>query len=216
MAARKLSSLKGSDKFLFAMAQDGKRDMERWLRSKRKSKLLMAEVHKHIFELGPPTPPHKHTPRSRYRQMVGHHFYEIFRCIDTMRDIEFYIGRFPYSEAKVEKHRHLQFHVEAFLHELYILQLRLVNFVTFIQRKHCKDPRHTQVKVACDVLADFVTKAMRKAAELRGSHVHRWRLADTQLDRLNGISLYTKMPSKKIQRVFKAYYESEYRRIRKQ
>jgi hypothetical protein len=56
---------------------------------------------------------------------------------------------------------------------------------------------------------------MRKGIEMRGNHVHKWRLSNNDIDRLVGISLYTKMPNKKIQRTFKTYYESEYRKIRK-
>ena len=42
-------------------------------------------------------------------------------ALDTMRDIEFYPGRFPSRKTQIAKHRHVQFHVEAFFHELYIL-----------------------------------------------------------------------------------------------
>jgi hypothetical protein len=56
----------------------------RWLRSKKKAKLLLHEIHKEIFELGPPTPPGKPTGRSRYLQWVSHHTSEIERARDTM------------------------------------------------------------------------------------------------------------------------------------
>jgi len=87
-----------------------------------------------IFELGRPTPP---TGRTRYRQWLAHHSSEIARSLDTMRDVEFYIGKFPYRKTKIAKHRHLQFHVEAFLHELYIMQERL-RF-----SRHTLEPRPT-------------------------------------------------------------------------
>jgi len=145
MRRLKLSSLKGLDKFQTALMNDGLPDMIRWLKSKKKGKLLMDEVHKHIFDLGPPNPPGKRTGRRNYHQLLTYHTSEIRTTLDTMSDIEFYMGRFPYSRAKVAKHRHLQFHIEAFLQEIYILQLRLLRFATFIERKHKKDPRHTQM-----------------------------------------------------------------------
>ena len=132
-----------------------------------------------------------------------------------MQDIEFYAGRFPYRKTKVAKHRHLQFHVEAYLNELYILRERLTQFLKFIERQHRRDPRLPHIKVACEVLNDFVIEAMKKGIAIRGSHVHQWRLSDTQLDRLNSISFYTKMPDRKIRKAGIAYYESEYRKIRK-
>lgn len=189
--------------------------MTRLLKSK-KAKLLMHEMHKEIFELGPPTPLNKPTGRTRYHQWLMHHGSEISRSLDTMRDIEFYIGKFPYRKTQVAKHRHLQFHVESFLHELYILQERLTQFLKFVERQHRRDPRLPRIKAACAVLNTLVIDSMKKGIAIRGSHVHRWRMSDTKIDRLNAISFYTMMPNKKIKRVFKAFYESEYRKTRKQ
>jgi hypothetical protein len=129
---------------------------------------------------------------------------------------EFYIGKFPYRKTQIAKHRHLQFHVESFLHELYILQERLVQFLKFIERQHRRDPRLPQIKAACAVLNTLVIDSMKKGIAIRGSHVHRWRMSDTKIDRLNAISFYTMMPNKKIKRVFKEFYESEYGKTRKQ
>jgi hypothetical protein len=214
MAARKLS-LKGLDKFENALVAERMPEMVRFLRSKKKGKLLIEEIHKEIFELGPPTPPGKPTPRSRYHHWLLHHSSEIRRALDTMQDIEFYIGKFPYRKTRIAKHRHLQFHVEAFLHELYILQQRLLHLLTFIERQHRKDRRLPEIKVACGALNQFVIEAMKKGIAIRGSHVHRWRLSDTKIERLNAINFYTLMPGTELARVFKAFYESEYRKTRK-
>ncbi len=215
MAAPKFSSFKGFEKFQMAVVADRMPAMERLLRSK-KAKLLMHEIHKEIFELGPPTPLNKPTGRTRHYQWLMHHASEISRSLNTMRDIEFYIGKFPYRKARIAKHRHLQFHVEAFLHELYILRERLVQFLNFIQRQHRKDPRLPQIEAACAVLNTLVIDSMKKGIAIRGSHVHRWRISDARIDRLSAISFYTMLPNKKIQRAFEAFYESEYRKTRKQ
>jgi hypothetical protein len=216
MRKLKLSSFKGLEKFQAALMNDGLSDMVGWLKSRKTSKLLMDEVHKHIFETGPPTPPRKRTGRSNYYQLLTYHLAEIQTTLDTMRDIEFYMGRFPYSEATVARHRHLIFHVQAFLNELYILQQRLLAFLKFIERQHRKDPRLDDIKLVCDVLRAFVTEAMKKGVDIRGSHVHRWRLSDNDHDRLIGIDLYAKMPNEKIREAFKRYYDSEYKKIRAQ
>lgn len=142
-----------------------------------------------------------------------HHCSEINRTLDTMRDIEFYIGRFPYRKTSIAKHRHLQFHVEAFLHEVYILQLRLLQFLIFIERQHRRDPRLPQIKASCAVLRDLVIQSMRKGTAVRGRHVHRWRIAHPKIERLQAITFYTLMPNRKVSKVF---YEKEYRKIRKQ
>jgi len=214
MAAHKLSSLKGLQKFQMAIVNDGRPAMMRLLRSK-KAKLLMHEIHKDMFELGPPTPLNKPTGRSRYHQWLLHHVSEIDRSLETMREVEFYIGRFPYRKTQIAKHRHLQFYVESFLQELYILQERLVQFLKFVERQHRMDPRLPQIKATCAALNALVIDSMKSVIAIRGSHVHRWRLSDTKIDRLHTINFYTLMPDDKIKRAFKKFYESEYRKTRK-
>jgi hypothetical protein len=215
MRRLKLSSLRGLGKFHAALANDGLRDMVGWLKSKKKSKLLMEEVRKHIFDLGPPRPPVRRTGRKNYHQLLIYHLAEIQTTLDTMRDIEFYMGRFPYSEAKVARHRHLMFHVQAFLNELYILQQRLLRLLAFIERQHRKDARLDHIKDVCAVMENFVTHSMKKGVAIRGRHVHEWRLSDNDHDRLIGMSLYMMTPSGSVQKAFKAYYDSEYKRIRR-
>ena len=111
MRKLKLSSLKGLDKFQAALANDVLPGMIDWMKSKKKSKLLMEEFRKDIFDLGLPTPPGKWTGRGNYHQLLTYHLAEIQTTLDTMRDIEFYMSRFPYSEVKIAPHRHLIFHV---------------------------------------------------------------------------------------------------------
>lgn len=75
--------------------------------------------------------------------------------------------------------------------------------------------RLDNIKVVCEALRGFVTESMKKGVAIRGSHVHGWRLSDNDHDRLIGISLYTKMPNEEIQEAFTAYYDSEYKKIRR-
>jgi hypothetical protein len=215
MRKLKLSSFKGLEKFQAALMNDGLPDMVRWLKSRKKARLLMDEVHKHIFETGPPTPPEKRTGRVNYHQLLTYHVSEIQTTLETMRDIEFYMGRFPYSEAKVAKYRHLIFHAQAFINELYILQERLLGFLKFVERQHRKDPRLDYIKDVCEVLRGFVTNSMKSGIAIRGRHVHEWRLSDNDHDRLIGISLYTKMPNEDIRKAFTAYYDAEYKKVRR-
>ena len=104
---------------------------------------------------------------------------------------------------------------QAFLNEFYILQQRLLRLLAFIERNHRGDARLDHIKDVALVLRNFVTESMKKGVAIRGRHVHEWRLSDNDHDRLIGISLYTKMPHGGIQRAFKAYYDSEYKKIRR-
>jgi hypothetical protein len=102
------------------------------------------------------------------------------------------------------------------LHELYILQQRLLQFLKFIERQHKGDPRQPGIKAACVVLNTFVVDSMKKGIAIRGSHVHRWRLSDSKVDRLNAIRFSTLMTGTELEKVFRAFYEAEYMKTRKQ
>lgn len=210
----KLSPLKGLEKFQAALANDVLPEMIDWMKSKEKSKLLTEEFGKHIFDLGLPTPPGKWTGRGNYHQLLTYHLAKVQNTLDTMRDIEFYMSRFPYSEAKIARHRHLIFHVQAFLNELYILRQRLLRLLSFIERNHRRDARLDYIKGVCEVLKNFVIGSMEKGVGIRGRHVHEWRLSDSDHDRLIGMSLSMSMPYVGIQNAFRSYYDSEYKRIR--
>ena len=58
--------------------------------------------------------------------------------------------------------------------------------------------------------------SIKKGVAIRGSHVHRWRLSDTKIERLDAINFYTLMPDTNVRKVFKSFYEAEYRKTRKQ
>jgi integrase len=64
------------------------------------------------------------------------------------------MGRFPSRQARIAKHRHLQFHVEAFLNELYILGQRLLSLLNFIERQHRRDPRLDHIKAVWNALCE--------------------------------------------------------------
>ena len=55
---------------------------------------------------------------------------------------------------------------------------------------------------------------MKKGVAIRGRHVHEWRRSDNDHDRLIGMSLSMSMPYVGIKKAFRAYYDSEYKRIR--
>ena len=85
MRKLKLSSLKDLEKFQ-ALMEDGLPEMVRWLKSKRKAKLLMDEVHKQIFDLGPPTPPGRRIGRkNKSPEVLTAHDRRLQLCRDGAR-----------------------------------------------------------------------------------------------------------------------------------
>lgn len=215
---RSKKKLKGFEKFELAYLRVGTKDFTRWLKSKENSKRVFEEIHKHVLDLGPATPPRgkgQRTGREEFFYKLSWAFREVASTVEALRHIEFYIGRFPYRNAPVSKHRYLQFHFEAFLHEIYILELRFKSCLTMLERQYRKDPRLPVIQDVCAQLKEIVTDALKKLVGYRGGHVHQYRISETHIDRLEGIHLYTLSSNRKIKRAFQAYYRSEYRKIRK-
>jgi hypothetical protein len=209
---------KGLDRFQRTIITIQARLLKARFRDKKKARLLGKEIEKQIFNLGPPKPPHTPTPRERYFHSAFIHFTEIMRCVDTLGDIEFYLGRFPYSDGRIKRHRHLQFLAEAYLHEMYICEERLLLYLTFIERQFKKDSRLPHVKTICDLVKKTIRAALNNIRVVRGSHVHRTRFSDNELERLNAIDLALVIPyteNRKIANLTKKFYLEEYRKARK-
>lgn len=209
------NSQTGLSKFQLALNSAELREIRVLFRSKKNKRLLAEEIYKDLFDLGPPTPPFKRTGRIVYRQKLNDQLLEILTALETMRDIEYYIGKFPYHTETISKHRHLQFHVEAFLHEAYILQIRLCGLFTFIERQHKKDARLPQIKAACSATKKAVIESMNRIVKLRSEHVHQTRLRIRRIEKLKTLTLYTIMPDRKVKNAFASFYESEYKQARK-
>jgi hypothetical protein len=163
--------------------------MRATMESTKERKLLEDKLHNHLFGIEDSTSPNKPTPVQQYCGMNLHHVSEISRSMATLRDIEFYIGRFPYQTTKVSKDGHLQFLAEAFLHEVYILQVRTIDYLKFIERRHRRDPRFVNIQLVCNKGKDFVRAALQNVINVRSSHVHQLRFSDKRIERLGSLNL---------------------------
>lgn len=105
-------------------------------------------------------------------------------ALDLIRDLSLT------SMAQVEPERHTvtaTYWMESYLNEVYIFQCRLLDLITFIQRRYKKDADFTEfVTEVGDSLSEFVKKELEALIKDRGTHVHerRHRLCDPELARL--------------------------------
>lgn len=108
-------------------------------------------------------------------------------ALDLIRDLSLA------SMEQVEPARHTvtaTFWTESYLNEVYIFQCRLVDLITFIQRRYKKDVDFTEFVIeAGDSLTEFVKKELEPLVTDRGAHVHqrRHRRADPELARLGAL-----------------------------
>jgi len=133
----------------------------------------------------------KQTPSEIVFSKLYGGFREISDSYYCLLDIELYIGRFPYRNTKVSKTRHLAYHMENYLNEIYILKERLNSYFTAIGRLYKKDERHRDVLNGTKPLFTLVKNVLKGIINIRGAHVHETRFSDEALDRLSSQEFFT-------------------------
>jgi hypothetical protein len=140
-------------------------------------------------------------------------FREIHNSYYSLLDIEVYIGRFPYGKTSVSKTRYLAYHMENYLNEVYILKERLNFYCTTVGRMYRNDQTLKNVKETMKTLSDCVQKVLKGTTDARGTHVHKNRFTDEDLDRLSSLELANHGPNDIP--ILKIMYESHYKKTRK-
>ena len=95
-------------------------------------------------------------------------FREISGSYYGLLEIEIYIGRFPYRNTKISKTRHLAYHMENYLNEIYILKERLNSYFTTIGRIYRKDRRIQDILKRTKPLFAFVNNTLKGIIDTRG------------------------------------------------
>jgi hypothetical protein len=139
----------------------------------------------HLFGLsGPRQMARELTPPDIFFSKIYNGFQEISDSYYCLLDIEIYISRFPYTKTRISKTRHLTYHMENYLNEVYILKERLKSYFTKIGRLYKDDPGQKTILKKTRPLFIVVNEALKGIIETRGSHVHQTRFYGEDLDRL--------------------------------
>ena len=183
----------------------------------KKRKLLGETIHNHIFDLPGPRqlPSENKSPSQVYLGKLFRGFLEISKCMETLEDIQLYIGRFPFRTTKVTRGRYLQFHYEAYLHEMYVLEQRLLQYSTLIERRYRKGALSEEIAKLCEKLRKLVKQVLQGIVTLRSSHVHQSRVWDESIDRLGAMELLMHAGETEFARALRSYYRLEYSKTRK-
>ena len=129
---------------------------------------------------------------------------EITKSVSTLKDIGFYISKFPYAEEAVSPSRYLQFHAEAYLSEVYILRERMNALAKVVKRqlKRLQSPVSHSEALGRALLT--VEATLGPVVKVRGRHTHEQRLADPEIERLDTIALFVQFPEGGLRRVARA------------
>jgi len=153
--------------------------------------------------------------REIFFREVFYRFIEIHTSYIVLKDIEVYIGRFPYSKDNISKVRNLHYNISNYMNEMYILKERLSSYLTKIGRLYKKDRRHQKILKSTRLIFKMVSNRLSGITKTRDVHVHQLRYTDKDLKRLNTLELLLQTGSLDFFEQFPDFYEFEYRNIRR-
>jgi len=169
----------------------------------------------HLLGLpGPKQLEREFTPADHFFSLLYNGFREISDSYYSLLDIETYIGRFPYSKTKISKVRHMSYHIECYLNEVYILKERLKAYITKVGRLYRNDPKHSDVLKKTRVLFPLINGAFDNIVKARGFHVHKSRFKDDDLDRISSLEFFAQHGGEEL-RLLRNLFKLDYRIIKK-
>jgi hypothetical protein len=111
------------------------------------------------------------------------HMLEIIAVVEMIQDLPLYIRRFPFGKEQVSKLRYLRHHVEFYFHQVYVLEQRLTNYLTFIKDEY-NESETQQISQSAAHLCKQVKAAFREVTKTRGMHVHQRPYEDKTITQL--------------------------------
>lgn len=182
----------------------------------RHHKELGEAIHNDLFDLdGPREVKREHSPRDYFMAEVFRSFTEIDESFRTLEDIAFYVRRFPFARTRVTKERYLQFHVECYYAEVYLMRERLKSYLKFISRRFKRDPSLPTLQATCQRLEEVTTGALKGVTNFRSHHVHQARMNDKALDRMKMVSLLMLSPDPKMREAMVKYHRELHREAKR-
>jgi hypothetical protein len=114
----------------------------------------------------------------------------------------------------VTPERHLQFCVESYLSEVYLLRERLVAYLKVIQRQYKGEVGLRAALTQCQSVVKSVVTPLEGVVRVRSAHVHEYRFKDPDIDRLGTIALLSQSDSE-FSRIMRTFFRMEYPTVRK-
>lgn len=114
---------------------------------------------------------------------------EILNALWAIENIAIYIRVFPYKRQGISPLSYLQYHIENYLNEIYILKTRLISYLNTLGKAYSKTKQGRVTAKKLTPLYSAVATAFKTYTEVRGSHVHVSRFKDEDIDRLSTLHL---------------------------
>jgi hypothetical protein len=108
---------------------------------------------------------------------------------ETLRDLHFYVGQYPYEGTRISPMRHLRFNVQSYFQEVYVLRQRLIDLLNIAKKDFGSRDDGPTVAQTCDRLCRELKARIKTVIEKRGEHVHQWGFETYSFTWLDAIEL---------------------------
>lgn len=139
---------------------------------------------------------------------------EILDALWAIENIAIYVRAFPYKKQGISPLSYLQYHIENYLNEIYILKTRLISYLNTLEKAYSKTKQGRVTANKLKPLHLAVATAFKTYVEVRGSHVHASRFKDKDIERLATLHLLS-ISGDDFGRLMKDMFLSSYRTTRK-
>jgi len=107
---------------------------------------------------------------------------QLRRAFEELLDHEVYIRRFPYSDTRVSRTRHLTSVVSSYFQAVYVFKERLKRHLNLLDRLYRPSRLRLEVSKRVDSLGDVVENELLGWTKVRGSHVHAREFVDPEIE----------------------------------
>lgn len=106
---------------------------------------------------------------------------EIEQSIACLHNVPIYLRRFPYRNLNVSPADYMQYHLENWLSEVYLLRERFDMARKHIKRRFCRHGEPEDIASAADTAFAVLDSAVEDIRVTRGLHVHERRYVDREV-----------------------------------
>ncbi len=168
-----------------------------------------------LFETPPvDTPQLSLTPYEVFLETLQLNYVEIGLSRENLMSVERYLPRIP-AISKVSPTVQLRYHITNYMNEIYILQNRMLAFLTYIEKIYRNEARAPQLKAAISRMRADITHILSGIITTRGGHVHDAHYEDKELFRLAFLEYAARDLDQSFKPTFKAALKAELQRRRR-
>lgn len=146
---------------------------------------------------------------------VVHLLTELSDSLGMLNDIDVYMRRFPFRSYGVPPTRYLRYHIGNYLGEMYVIKERLITLAKLVEKAYSKNARRELVRTCAANARKIAEESLEQIAKVRGSHIHKSRYSDTEIEEFELYALLSNTPDDPDTPPYSLLHDFTYKNLRK-